>query len=84
MNRILNEEPEIATTQPPNFPRHAVAENCPLLITPSGPLLQENCWGGGWLSMALLQVEIVVLLMKLAGIQDQVFSSWPMTVTQPQ
>ena len=43
----MNEEPNIATTQPPNFPSHAVAENCPLLITPSGPLLQENCWGGG-------------------------------------
>lgn len=78
----MNKEPEIATTQPPNFPSHAVAEDCPPPITPSGPLLQESCWGGGWLRVALLQVEIVVLLMKLAGIQDQVLSSWHMTVTQ--
>lgn len=66
----MNQEPEIVTTQPPKFASHAIAENCPLLIIPSGPLLQENCWGGGWLRMVLLQVEIVVLLMKLAGTQD--------------
>ena len=55
----------------------------PSSLLPQGLCCRRIVGVGGWLSMALLQVGIVVLLMKLAGIQDQVFSSWHMTVTQP-
>lgn len=42
LNRIMNEGPEIATTQPSSSPDHVVGETCPLIIIPSGPLLQNS------------------------------------------
>lgn len=78
----MNKEPEVATTQPPNFPVMLLQITVPSSVCSSGPLLQESCWGGGWLRMALLQVEIVVLLMKLWHSGPGI-GSWHMTVTQP-